>query len=118
VEIFGHQPFRALGSLHGPGYSGSNPITRHYDLINDRFDTGFHTFSVEWGENYIKWFVDGQLYSTVTPGDANGEWVFNHPFYIILNLAVGGNPPGNPNSSTVFPQTMSVDWVRVYKEIK
>lgn len=116
MELFGNQPFRVLGSLHGPGYSGSNPITRHFDLFNDRFDTGFHTFTLEWRENNIKWFVDGQLYSTITPSDASGEWVFNHPFYMILNLAVGGNPPGNPNSSTVFPQTMIVDWVRVYKE--
>jgi len=116
MELFGQQPYRVMGSLHGPGYSGGNALTQHYDLFDGRFDTGFHTFTAEWGENYVKFFVDGNLYQTFVPSDANGTWVFNHPFYIILNLAVGGNPPGSPNSSTVFPQKMIIDYVRVYQQ--
>ena len=61
-------------------------------------------------------YVDDALYQTITPDDVPGEWVFDHPFYIILNVAVGGNFPGSPNDETIFPQTMLVDYVRVYKQ--
>jgi beta-glucanase (GH16 family) len=115
MEYRGQEPFRIHGSVHGPGYSGINPVTEKYDLYNDRFDTGFHLFAIEWGVNYIEYYVDEQLYQTITPSDAAGDWVFDHPFYIILNLAVGGNYVGPPNTSTVFPQTMLIDYVRVYQ---
>lgn len=115
MEYRGQEPFRVHGSVHGPGYSGTKPITDHYDLYNDRFDMDFHIFAVEWGVDDIKWYVDEILYQTVTPGDVTGPWVFDHPFYIILNLAVGGNYVGPPDASTVFPQTMLIDYVRVYK---
>ncbi|MCB0285915.1 MAG: glycoside hydrolase family 16 protein [Calditrichia bacterium] len=115
MEYRGQEPARIHGSLHGPGYSGGQPVTEQYNLVNDRFDTGFHVFSVEWDANSIKWFVDGNLYQAVKSTDLPGEWVFDHPFFIILNLAVGGNYVGSPNASTVFPQTMLIDYVRVYK---
>lgn len=118
MEFRGQEPFRVHGSVHGPGYSGAQPVTDRYDLFNDRFDTGYHIFAVEWGTDYIKWYVDDILYHEVTPGDLPGTWVFDHPFYIILNLAVGGNYVGPPSESTVFPQTMLVDYVRVYEEIE
>ena len=85
-------------------------------MQNDRFDAGFHVFGIEWGQNYINYYVDDVLYNQITPDDVTGEWVFNDgPFYIILNVAVGGSYPGSPNASTVFPQNMLVDYVRVYK---
>jgi beta-glucanase (GH16 family) len=115
MEFRGQEPSVVLGSLHGPGYSGSNPITSEYFLENDRFDTDFHVYSVEWKENAISWFVDGVRYRTVNRSDVPGEWVYDHPFYIILNVAVGGNFVGFPGPDTVFPQTMLVDWVRVYE---
>lgn len=116
MEYRGQEPTKLLGTVHGPGYSGGASITKSYSLFNDRFDTGFHVFGIEWGPKYINYYVDNVLYNQITPADVTGEWVFDHPFYIIINLAVGGNFVGNPNSQTVFPQTMLVDYVRVYKK--
>ncbi len=114
MEFKGQEPTIISGSLHGPGYSAASPVTKSFELTNDRFDTGFHVFGIEWGENYINYYVDDVLYNQITPEDADGEWVFDQPFFIILNLAVGGGYVGAPNSSTVFPQEMLVDYVRVY----
>jgi beta-glucanase (GH16 family) len=115
MEYRGQEPTIALGTVHGPGYSGAESISKSYNLLNDRFDTGFHVFGIEWGPEYINYYIDDVLYNQITPADVSGDWVFNHPFYIVLNLAVGGNFVGTPNSETVFPQTMLVDYVRVYK---
>jgi len=115
MEYLGSNPTSIFGTVHGPGYSGGSAITKSYSLSNDRFDNDFHIFGIEWGENYINFYVDNVLYNQITPSKVTGEWVFNQPFYIILNLAVGGNYPGSPNSETVFPQTMLVDYVRVYE---
>ena len=115
MEYRGQQPTVTNAAVHGPGYSGANAITKSYDLLNDRFDTGFHIFGIEWGKNYINFYVDDVLYKQITPDKVTGEWVYDHPFYIILNLAVGGSFVGPPNSTTTFPQTMYVDYVRVYQ---
>ncbi len=115
MECRGQEPTIVLGSVHGPGYSAENSITKSYELPNDRFDTGFHVFGIEWGPNYINYYVDDVLYNQITPADVPGEWVFDKPFYILINLAVGGSFVGSPNSETVFPQTMLIDYVRVYK---
>lgn len=116
MEYIGSEPSRMFGTVHGPGYSGGESISKSYVLQNDRFDNGFHIFGIEWGPDYINYYVDDVLYNQITPDDVPGEWVFNQgPFYIILNLAVGGALPGSPNAETVFPQTMLVDYVRVYK---
>ena len=116
LENFGRTPSRVQGALHGPGYSGVNAFARGYDLpAGERFDSDFHTFAVEWSSDRINWFVDSTLYQSIKPSYAPGDWVFDHPFYLILNLAVGGGPPGPPDNSTAFPQTMLIDWVRVYR---
>jgi beta-glucanase (GH16 family) len=115
MEYLGNKPTQVFGTVHGPGYSGGSAITKTYTLPNNRFDNDFHIFGIEWGENYINYYVDDVLYNQITPKDVKGEWVFNQPFYIILNVAVGGTLPGSPNSDTVFPQTMLVDYVRVYE---
>ncbi len=114
MENRGQEPTIIGGAVHGPGYSGGTAIAKPYELMNDRFDTGFHIFGIEWGENYINYYVDDVLYNQITPDDVPGEWVFNDSFYIIMNVAVGGSYVGSPNSSTVFPQEMLVDYVRVY----
>ena len=116
MEYRGQEPSRVHGSLHGPGYSAGEAVTRSFDLSNARFDTAFYVFAIEWGEDYIEWYVDDTLYQRITPDDLPGEWVYDHPFYIILNLAVGGNYVGPPNANTSFPQTMIVDCVRVYRD--
>lgn len=115
MELKGNNPSVIYGSLHGPGYSGGNAKTKPYGLQNSRFDTDFHVFGVEWTENQIDFFVDGYLYQRVTPKDVSGDWVYNHPFFLILNVAVGGNFVGFPTDGTSFPQKMYVDYVRVYK---
>lgn len=115
MEYLGSSPTSIFGTVHGPGYFGGNSISKFYSLKNSRFDTEFHVFGIEWGENYINFYVDDALYHRVTPQDVPGEWVFNQPFYMILNIAVGGNLPGPPNDQTAFPQTMLVDYIRVYE---
>jgi len=114
MENRGQEPTLINGTVHGPGYSGANGITKPYELTNDRFDTGFHIFGIEWGSSYINFYVDGVLYNQITPDDVTGEWVYDHDFFIIMNLAVGGNYVGSPDASTVFPQEMIVDYVKVY----
>jgi len=116
MENRGQEPSITNGTVHGPGYSGGQAITKSYDLVNDRLDTGFHVFGIEWGPKYINFYVDDVLYNQITPADVTGEWVFDRPFYIIINLAVGGSFVGPPNSETSFPQTLLVDYVRVYKK--
>lgn len=115
MEYLGDEPTVTFGTVHGPGYSGGESISKSYELDNDRFDTGFHIFGIEWGPGYINFYVDDVLYNQITPEDVPGEWVFDDSFYIILNIAVGGSLPGAPNAETVFPQRMLVDYVRVYK---
>ena len=115
MENRGQEPTLINGTVHGPGYSAGESISKSYELTNDRFDTGFHIFGIEWGPEYINYYVDDVLYNQITPDDVTGEWVYDHPFFIIINMAVGGDYVGAPNGETVFPQTMLVDYVRVYK---
>lgn len=115
MEYLGNNPLRVFGTVHGPGYAGGESISKDFFLSNSRFDTEFHVFGIEWDKNKINFYVDDFLYHTVTPKDVPGNWVFNQSFYMILNVAVGGNLPGIPNSQTSFPQTMLVDYIRVYE---
>lgn len=114
MEYRGQNPTILVGSVHGPGYSAGNAISKEYELRNDRFDTGYHIFGIEWSPNAINFYVDDVLYNQITPEDVTGEWVFNKPFFLLMNVAVGGNFVGPPNSETRYPQTMLVDYVRVF----
>lgn len=116
MEVRGQKPDLMNGTLHGPGYSGGSSISKTFALENGRFDVDFHLFAVEWGEGYIDFFVDNTLYQRLTPANVKGDWVFDHPFFIILNVAVGGNYLGFPTSQTPFPQSMLIDYVKVYRE--
>ncbi|MFF8810454.1 ricin-type beta-trefoil lectin domain protein [Streptomyces omiyaensis] len=115
MENVGFEPSTVHGTLHGPGYSGSGGIGAGYTLPGGQaFADAFHTFAVDWAPDRITWSVDGNVYQTRTPADLGGRsWVFNKPFFLILNLAVGGYWPGDPNGSTVFPAQLVVDHVRV-----
>jgi beta-glucanase (GH16 family) len=115
MEYLGNSPTKIFGTVHGPGYSGGESISKNFFLSNSRFDTDFHIFGIEWDENRVNFYVDDMLYHSVTPEDVPGEWVFNQSFYMILNVAVGGNLPGTPNLETPFPQEMLVDYIRVYQ---
>lgn len=115
MEYRGQEPTRIHGSVHGPGYSGAEAVSKSYNLEGDRFDTDFHVFGIEWGKDYINFYVDDDLYNQITPEDVDGEWVYNKPFYILINMAVGGSFVGSPTEDTVFPQTLEIDYVRVYQ---
>ncbi len=120
MENIGKEPSTVHGTLHGPGYSGAEGIGAPFALPDHaRFADDFHLFAVEWEPKVIRFYVDDTLYKTVTPSNlpAGAHWVYNHPFFLLLNVAVGGPWPGSPDSTTVFPQTMLVDYVRVYRNV-
>jgi beta-glucanase (GH16 family) len=119
MELIGSEPSRSYGTLH----YGNPPTSQGgwYDLPGGAtFDQDFHVFSVERDPVSIRWYVDGQLFYTATEWfttekDSEFPAPFNKPFYFILNVAVGGRWPGSPDDSSVFPQVMLVDYVRVYE---
>ncbi|GAA5018947.1 lectin [Streptomyces siamensis] len=115
MENVGFEPSTVHGTIHGPGYSGSGGIGAGYSLPNGQaFADAFHTFAVDWAPDSITWSVDGTVYQRRTPADLGGRtWVFDKPFFLILNLAVGGYWPGDPDGSTAFPQQLVVDEVKV-----
>ncbi len=117
MENIGKEPTTVHGTIHGPGYSGGKGIGSAYKLPDGKpFSEDFHVYAIEWEPNVIRWYVDQQIYKTITPADLppGTRWVFDHPFYLLLNLAVGGNWPGSPDESTKFPQGMYVDYVRAF----
>ncbi|MFF0791780.1 lectin [Streptomyces spiralis] len=115
MENVGFEPSTVHGTIHGPGYSGSAGIGAPYSLPGGQaFADAFHTFAVDWAPDSITWSVDGTVYQRRTPADLGGKtWVFNKPFFLILNLAVGGYWPGDPDGSTAFPRQLVVDSVSV-----
>ena len=116
MENIGKEPSVVHGTIHGPGYSGANGLGESFTLPSGKFANSFHVFAIEWEPSAIRFYVDKMLYETRTPADLPAEktWVYDHPFFILLNVAVGGDWPGNPDRTTVFPQRMLVDYVRVY----
>ena len=118
MENIGKEPGTVHGSLHGPSTTTrTSDATSIFTLpAGQAFADDFHLFAVEWERGVVRFYVDSNLYATFTESQwpAGGTWVFDHPFFIILNVAVGGNWPGSPDSSTVFPRHLLVDYVRVY----
>lgn len=118
MENLGREPSINHGSLHGPGFSGSNSLHAAYTLPDgQQFKDAYHLFALQWSPDSITFSVDGHAYETRTPADVpvGGSWVFDHPFFFILNVAVGGGWPGSPDATTHFPQQMRVDYIRVYQ---
>ena len=118
MEYRGQEPAVVHATIHGPGYSAGGGITRKYTLPAGRFDDDFHVYRADWTARDIRFYVDDILYHVVAKGDQPGDWVFDHEFFVILNVAVGGNFVGAPDGTTTFPQTLLVDWVRVYQELR
>ncbi|HYH16028.1 MAG TPA: glycoside hydrolase family 16 protein, partial [Flavisolibacter sp.] len=116
MEMVGHEPNKVYGTVHyGPG-PGSTQISKGYTLPSGTFNDDFHVFSIVWDLNEIKWYVDGNLFSTVNKSSfGTNTYPFNEEFFFIINLAVGGNWPGNPDATTTFPQQLIVDYIRVYQ---
>lgn len=103
------------GALHGPGYSGAGNIGHVY-RADVNFDEGFHVYAIDWDESVIRWYVDGELVNLTSVNDLDGaQWVYDHDFFLLMNVAVGGYWPGVPDETTEFPQEMVVDYVRVYQ---
>ena len=115
MEHVGYEATLTHGALHGPGYTAERHFSGTHDL-REPADARYHVYAVEWTPEDIRWFVDGNEYFSVTRAqvEARGPWVFDQPFFLLLNVAVGGDWPGNPDAGSVFPQRMYVDWVRVY----
>ncbi len=115
MEFVGSHPNRIYGTIHGPGYSGAGGIGAWHQR-DAGFGDGLHTYAVEWDPDAVRWYFDGEPYELRTPFDLAGHsWLFDHEFFLILNLAVGGAWPGPPDNTTVLPQTYSIDYVRVYQ---
>ena len=118
MENIGKEPGTVHGSLHGPSTSGpTSDATAPFSLpAGQNFADDFHLYAVEWEPGTVRFYVDSNLYATVTQSQwpAGGTWTFDHPFFILLNVAVGGSWPGSPDATTSFPQQMLVDYVRVY----
>ncbi len=113
MENIGKEPSVIHGTIHGPGYSGDKGISAPFSLpAGQAFADDFHIFAVEWEPKAILFYVDDHLYATRTPADLppRTKWVYDHPFYLLLNVAVGGSWPGNPDASSRFPQMMLVDF--------
>jgi beta-glucanase (GH16 family) len=137
MEIFGEKPDQTLGTIHfGSGFPARELVTHVYDLPGGSTVSDWHVYSVEWEPGEIRWLLDGVLWATQTfwwscskkvddsgvvakrKADIN-PWPapFDQPFYLVMNVAVGGNFPGHPNPETKFPAEMVVDFVRVYDKV-
>jgi len=118
MENIGKEPAIVHGTLHGPGYSGARGFGQPQVLERGSYADDYHVYALEWEPREIRWYRDGIRYHTARPELVRGDWVFEHPFYLILNLAVGGYWPGYPDAGTPLPQRMLVDWVRVYQRAR
>jgi len=119
MENVGKEPGTNHGSLHGPSSANAtSDLTATMALpAGQKLSDDFHVYAAEWEPGTVRFYLDANLYATFTSAQwpAGGTWVFDHRFFLILNVAVGGDWPGPPNGTTVFPQAMLVDYVRVYK---
>jgi beta-glucanase (GH16 family) len=123
MELLGHEPSRVYGTLHFGGVSPANQQSgASFKLPSGSFADDFHVFALEWDTTEFRWFVDDSLYSTKTQSvwyttatDAPRPAPFDQAFYLILNVAVGGKWPKDPDGTTTFPQTMNIDYVRVFQ---
>jgi len=113
MENIGKEPDSVIGTVHGPN---AYTFSVTHQLPRGRFSDSFHTFAVQWDPHQIIFSVDNTNYATLDRTDLSNQqnWVYDHPFYILLNTAVGGSMPGSPDKTTAFPQKMSVDFVRLY----
>jgi beta-glucanase (GH16 family) len=120
MELLGQEPNKVYGTLHyGGEYPDNVQSGRFYVLSGGSFADDFHLFTLEWESGEFRWYVDGNHYLTQTEWYTEGHPYpapFDRRFHLLLNVAVGGNWPGDPDASTVFPQQMVVDYVRVFRK--
>ncbi len=120
MELLGHQPNIVHGTVHYADPNGNRILNTKTKTLSgaDDFSDRFHVFSIVWKEDVIEWYVDDQKYHTVTKSilGTQNPYPFNDPFFFIVNVAVGGQWPGSPDGSTIFPQNMIIDYIRVFQE--
>ena len=116
MENHGHATNETSSAIHGPGYFGQTPFVHGHTLQSGKYSDDFHVFAVEWDSVRVRFFVDNAPQYTITRPEVErlGAWVFDQPFFVVLNLAVGGKFDGDPASDAIFPATMLVDYVRAY----
>lgn len=114
MELVGHEPNKVHGTVHYD-LNGHNFVGSSLTLNDADFSEEFHVFSLVWDRNVIRWYVDYRLFYTVTDADLGGSYPFNLPFYVLVNVAIGGQWPGSPDETTVFPQEMVLDYIRVFQ---
>jgi beta-glucanase (GH16 family) len=115
MEYVSRLPNEIFGTIHGPGYSGGASFGGIWDFGEPVYNN-YHTFTVEWEPDLIRWYVDGIMYHEATPADvAPNEWVFEKPFFLLLNFAIGGNFGGSIDPNLALPQEYAIDYVRVYQ---
>jgi beta-glucanase (GH16 family) len=116
MELLGHESNKVYGTMHWGAAGGpSTHIGSSYSLNSGDYSSGFHVFSLLWEVDKLTFLVDDIIYFTGTKAEVTGDYPFDKPFFFIMNIAVGGNWPGNPDASTTFPQRMVVDYVRVFQ---
>jgi beta-glucanase (GH16 family) len=117
MELVGHQPNRVHGTAHFGNSVPSTQRSASYGLSSGTFSDAYHVFTLKWENNLVEWYVDDVKFHTLTPANTGGIYPFNQKFFFIFNVAVGGNWPGYPDATTVFPQQMDVDYVRVFQKL-
>ena len=116
MELLGHESQKTYGTVHwGAAGGASTHIGGNYTLSSQTFNDKFHVFSLKWEADKLSFLIDDVLFFTANKSQVNGNYPFDKPFFFIMNVAVGGNWPGNPDATTVFPQRMIVDYVRVFQ---
>jgi beta-glucanase (GH16 family) len=116
MEVIGRQPNTVYGTIHAPGYVDGG-IGGQTTVRAQALERRFHVYEIDWSPSMIRWKLDGGTYFVARRSQlkAGQAWPFDHPFYILLNLAVGGDWPGPPDRHTHFPAKMLIDWIRVYR---
>jgi beta-glucanase (GH16 family) len=117
MEADGRRADQVLGSVHGPTSAGAQWYITRFGRAGVDLSRDYHVYAVDWSADELVYSIDDKPYGTITRAavEQKGEWVFDHPFYLLVNLAVGGNLPGPPTAGTTFPQRYSIDWIRVYR---
>jgi len=116
MELVGHQPNVTHGTAHWGNPGDPSTFEGSSISLDEKFSEQFHVFSLVWEQNSIQWYMDETLFHTITPTNTQGAtYRFNNPFFMVFNVAVGGNWPGNPDASTVFPQQMEIDYIRIFQ---
>lgn len=122
MELIGSEPNVVHGTIHAPFCYGGRGMNSWFKLpAGQDFSQDYHVFALEWTRDYIAWFVDNQLFHVVTRREFQSKgcsWVFDKPFHLLLNIAVGGYWPGKPDDSTPFPARMRIDYIRVYRVLE